>query len=97
MSVIEVLPPNSVCTETYLIAGAFESEDEAENLQKYFGTKFVRFLVAQIAVSQHITKGCFAFVPEQDFTKEWTDQILYEKYCLSESEISFIESMIRPM
>ena len=97
MSVIEVLPPNSVCTETYLIAGAFESEDEAENLQKYFGTKFVRFLVAQIAVSQHITKGCFAFVPEQDFTKEWTDQMLYEKYCLSESEINFIESMIRPM
>ena len=97
MSVIEVLPPNSVCTETYLIAGAFNSEEEATNLQQYFGTKFVRFLVAQIAVSQHITKGCFAFVPNQDFTKAWTDQDLYEKYHLTESEIAFIESMIRPM
>ena len=97
MSVIEVLPPNSVCTETYLIAGAFNSEEEAKNLQQYFGTKFVRFLVAQIAVSQHITKGCFAFVPNQDFTKTWTDQDLYEKYHLTESEIAFIESMIRPM
>lgn len=97
MSVIEVLPPNSVCTETYLIAGAFDSEYEARNLQQYFSTKFVRFLVAQIAVSQHITKGCFAFVPHQDFTKEWTDQMLYAKYHLSETEIGFIESMIRPM
>ena len=97
MSVIEVLPPNSVCTETYLIAGAFESENEAKNLQQYFSTKFVRFLVAQIAVSQHITKGCFAFVPNQDFTEEWTDQKLYKKYRLTETEIRFIESMIRPM
>ena len=97
MSVIEVLPPNSVCTETYLIAGTFDSEKEAKNLQTYFGTKFVRFLVAQIAVSQHITKGCFAFVPIQDFTQEWTDEKLYEKYGLTTSEIDFIESMIRPM
>ena len=97
MSVIEVLPPNSVCTETYLIAGVFDSENEAKNLQQYFGTKFVRFLVAQIAVSQHITKGCFAFVPQQDFTTKWTDKALYEKYHLSETEIDFIESMIRPM
>ena len=97
MSVIEVLPPDSVCTETYLIAGAFDSENEAKNLQQYFSTKFVRFLVAQIAVSQHITKGCFAFVPTQDFTKKWTDQLLYEKYQLTEDEINFIESIIRPM
>ena len=97
MSVIEVLPPNSVCTETYLVAGSFNSENEAKNLQQYFCTKFVRFLVAQIAVSQHITKGCFAFVPKQDFTKEWTDQMLYKKYRLTDTEIEFIESMIRPM
>ena len=97
MSVIEVLPPNSVCTETYLVAGAFDSEQEALNLQKYLCTKFVRFLVAQIAVSQHITKGCFAFVPIQDFTQSWTDEILYTKYNLSKNEIDFIESMIRPM
>lgn len=97
MSVIEVLPPDSVCSETYLVAGAFDTEAEAKNLQTYFCTKFVRFLVAQIAVSQHITKGCFAFVPFQDFTKSWTDEELYKKYKLSKDEIDFIESMIRPM
>ena len=97
MSVIEVLPPNAVCTETYLIAGAFESESEALHLKAYLATQFVRFLVAQIAVSQHITRGCFAFVPSQDFSKLWTDAELYAKYGLTDEEIAFIESMIKPM
>lgn len=65
--------------------------------KRYLKTKFVRFLVAQIAVSQHITKGCFAFVPTQDFSKAWSDGDLYKKYNLSEEEIDFIETMIRPM
>ena len=97
MSVIEVLPPKSVCTETYLIAGTFEEETSAINLQQYLRTRFVRFLVAQIAVSQHITKACFAFVPIQDFSRPWTDEELYAKYGLTDEEIDFIESMIRPM
>lgn len=97
MSVIEVLPPKSACTETYLVAGAFDAKSQAENLQKYLSTKFVRFLVSQIAVSQHITRGCFAFVPVQDFSKPWTDAELYAKYGLTDEEIAFIESMIRPM
>lgn len=97
MSVIEILPPKSVCSETYLIAGAFDTKESAENLQQYLRTKFVRFLVAQIAVSQHITKGCFSFVPVQDFSKPWTDEELYAKYGLNNDEIAFIDSMIKPM
>ena len=97
MSVIEVLPPKSVCTETYLVAGTFDDETSAQNLKSYLSTRFVRFLVAQIAVSQHITRGCFAFVPVQDFSRSWTDEDLYDKYKLTEEEISFIESMIKPM
>ncbi len=97
MSVIEVLPPKSVCTETYLVAGTFDDETSAQNLKMYLSTRFVRFLVAQIAVSQHITRGCFAFVPVQDFSRSWTDEDLYDKYKLTEEEISFIESMIKAM
>lgn len=97
MSVIEVLPPNTACTETYLIAGAFDTEDMAKNLQNYLRTRFVRFLVSLIAVSQHITKGCFSFVPVQDFRRSWTDDALYKKYGLNKEEIDFINGMIRPM
>lgn len=53
--------------------------------------------MAQIALSQHITKNSFLFVPTQDFSKTWTDAELYAKYGLTEEEIAFIESMIKPM
>ena len=97
LSTMEILPPKHVCTETYLLAGWFDEEGKAANLLSYLKTKFARFLVAQIAVSQHITKNCFAFVPVQDFTRRWTDAELYEKYALSEEEVAFIDSMIKDM
>ena len=80
LSTMEILPPQHVCTETYLLAGCFDNELEANNLLCYLKTKFARFLVAQIAVSQHITKNSFAFVPVQDFSKQWTDMELYRVY-----------------
>ncbi len=97
LSTMSILPPKYVCTETYLIAGAFDSFEEADNLLTYLKTRFVRFLIGQVAMSQHITKGSFAFVPVQDYSKPWTDSELYAKYGLTDSEIAFIEATIKPM
>ena len=97
LSTTEILPPMYICTETYLLAGYFDDKNKANNLLNYLKTKFTRFLIAQIAVSQHITKNSFAFVPVQNFSKQWTDKNLYSKYGLSDDEIAFIESMIKPM
>jgi site-specific DNA-methyltransferase (adenine-specific) len=47
--------------------------------------------------SQDATSKTFQFVPLQDFTKPWTDEELYKKYNLTDEEIAFIESMIKPM
>jgi site-specific DNA-methyltransferase (adenine-specific) len=44
-----------------------------------------------------MAKQSFQFVPLQDFSHPWTDEMLYKKYGLTEDEIAFIESMIRPM
>ena len=97
LSTMEILPPQYICTETYLLAGWFDNEETANNLLGYLKTKFARFMIAQVAVSQHITKSSFAFLPIQDFTKQWTDTELYKKYALSDEEIAFIDSMIKPM
>ena len=94
---MELLPPNWVCSETYLIAGAFETKAEAENMLGYLKTKFARFLIAQKAVSQHITKASFSFVPLQDVRVPTSDKQLYEKYQLSQDEIDYIEKMIKEM
>ena len=64
---------------------------------QYLKTRFVRVLVAMVTATQHLSKANFRFVPLQDFTRSWTDADLYEKYGLTEDEVSFIESMIKPM
>jgi len=94
---MELLEPGTICTETYLIAGAFDTKNEAQNYYDYLKTKFVRFLISSIAITQQIHKGVFAFVPLQDFKKSWTDEELYAKYNLTDDEIAFIDSMIKPM
>ncbi len=97
LSVVQILPPNSSCTESYLVASTFDNENEAKNMLSYLKTKFVRFLIMQMLASMNMSKSTFSFVPLQDFSKPWTDEELYKKYNLSPEEITFIESMIRPM
>jgi len=96
-STIKVLMPNEACTHSYFLIGEFANNVCAENLLGYLKTKFVRFLILQALSAVNLSKIVFRFVPLQDFTKSWTDEELYKKYNLSEEEISFIESMIRPM
>lgn len=107
VSRLEVLPPNTICTESYLLLDIFDTEEEANNLKKYIRTCFTRFLLASILITQNIVRDKFRFVPLQDFTSSsdinWSasvadiDQQLYRKYGLSAEEIAFIEKMIKPM
>ena len=99
--------PNSCCTETYVVIGPFPSREIADNVMSYIKTRFLRFLVMLKKSSQHAAAVVYSFVPLQDFTDksdiDWSksvaeiDQQLYKKYNLSDQEIAFIESMIKPM
>lgn len=63
----------------------------------YLKTKFFRAMVAIRKQDQGSSKAVYHYVPIQDFTKPWTDEELYAKYGLTDEEIAFIESMIKPM
>ena len=97
VSRIAVLSPNEICSESYLILSAFDNREEAENLVIYMKSRFARFLLSTILLTQNIAKDKFQLIPLQDFSKPWTDAELYAKYGLTEDEIAFIESMIKPM
>jgi site-specific DNA-methyltransferase (adenine-specific) len=88
---------NTCCTETYLVIGPLGNKQETENVISYIKTKFFRFLVLLKKNTQHATNKVYQYVPLQDFSEPWTDDKLYRKYQLTEEEIAFIESMIRPM
>lgn len=89
--------PGSVCNESYLVIGPFKNRTECENAMSYIATKFFRFLVLQKKNSQNAAKGVYQLVPQQDFSKPWTDKELYAKYGITDEEIAFIDSMVRPM
>lgn len=99
--------PGMACTDSLIPFGKFGTRTEAESLQKYMSSKFLRFCVGILKVSQNLYQNVYAFVPLQDFTSEsdidWSKSVeeidaqLYAKYNLSKDEISFIESMIKPM
>ena len=96
-STMKILLPEEICTQSYLVGGVFENSNYAENYVSYLKTAFVRALMLPTLSSQDISADKFQFVPLQDFSKPWTDEELYAKYGLTDEEIQFIESMIRPM
>ena len=102
-----VAGPNTACTDSLIPFGCFKDKAQAINLQKYFSSKFLRFLVGILKVSQNLYQNVYEFVPIQNFTNnsdiDWTKPIsdidlqLYNKYHLNNVEIDYIENIIRPM
>lgn len=89
--------PKEVCTETFLQIGNFKTEKESANCLSYIRTKFFRALLFFNRHSLNISKKSFDLIPLQDFFQEWTDEKLYKKYGLTQKEIDFIDSTIKPM
>lgn len=89
--------PGTACTETYLVISRFKNKVEAERFARYLQTRFVRFLVSLRKNTQDIYSERFQFVPDLPMDRDWTDELLYEKYGITEDEVTFINSMIRPM
>ena len=91
-----IAPSPSVCTQSFLFFFV-PSREEAESLQSYYETRFFRFLVSLRKITQHATHSTYRWVPIQAWDCKWTDDKLYKKYGITDDEIAFIGSMIRPM
>lgn len=90
-----IAKPNECCSESWLVAGAFETEAEAVNFKSYILTKTVRFLLLQTVVSQNITRKNFCFVPDLGtYEEKYTDDKLRKMWNISMDEWNLIESKI---
>ena len=99
-----VAGPGVGCTQTFITVGAFDTELEAINCQKYINTKFARCMLSIKKVTQHNSAKAWECVPLQDFTEksdiDWSKSLpnidwqLYRKYSLTLGEIKFIEEHI---
>lgn len=89
--------PGSISSETYLCIGPLGSKAEAESALSYLSCRLTRLLIQLRKSSQHVTSKVYGFVPTQTWDRIWTDEDLYVKYGITEDEIAFIESIVRPM
>ena len=94
---VKIYEPNEVFTATYLLLDHFATHDDALEFSTYISSKFVRFLISLTLSSMHITKDSFRFVPVLQSKSHISDEALYKFYELTQEEVDYIESMIRPM
>jgi site-specific DNA-methyltransferase (adenine-specific) len=89
--------PGSISSWTYMHIGPFDTKTEAESVLSYLSCRLTRLLILLHKPSQDTTRKVYTFVPKQKWTKRWTDEALYKKYGITEEEIAFIETLVRPM
>lgn len=105
---IKAIGPRVVASETWSLIATFDTEEEVVHCKRYVLTRFFRFLANQtVNVKATVTKNAFKYIPLQDFTSnsdiDWSQSIadidkqLYKKYNLTQEEINYIESTIKPM
>jgi site-specific DNA-methyltransferase (adenine-specific) len=92
-----IASPGEISSATYLIAGKYDSQEEAENCASYLKTRFVRFLVSLRKNTQHANRDVYKFVPLLDMDRPWSDDDLFEMYHLSEEEVNYIKEKIGEM
>lgn len=91
------VPENpSICTQTYIIYGPFDSKEEADNACAYMKTRFFHFLLGQLKNTQQMAPELFKLVPMQDFNYSWDDEKLNKKYGFTSEEIDFINQSVWP-
>lgn len=89
-----IIDKDVLFTSSFICLYTSEDRKIIENVEKYFSTKFSQYLLLQGLPSHDISKERFCFVPVVDFSEEWTDEKLFEKYQLSDEEIDEILSTI---
>ncbi len=90
-----IAQPGECCTQTWLVAKAFDSEQETKHFRTYLLTKIVRFLVLQTVVSQHVSREKFCFVPDLgNYDRDYDDEYLKEVWGITEEEWKYIDSRI---
>lgn len=87
--------PGEVCSESWLVIGAFASKFETESFKTYIFTKIVRFLLLQTVVSQNISKKNFCFIPAlEKYEGTYSDAQLCKMWGISDYEWEYIDSRI---
>ena len=86
---VEIIKPLDVCSESFIFFD-FDSEKELLSFKSYLETRFFSFLVRLRKIKQHVTSDIFKWVPLMTFDREWTDDLLFDYFNITEEEKNIV-------
>lgn len=92
---ILLVQPGTVMTETYNVIDVFSNRKKAENFVQYLKTDFARYLVGLRKITQDVTSDRWNWVPYVDVNINWTDEMLFSFFELTQSEREHIRKKVR--
>ena len=81
----------NVKVEEKRICVKFNTEEEIKNMYDTLFTRFYKYFIFNMRTDYHL--NMIYFLPLLDFTKKWTDEMLYKYFDLTEDEIKEIEEI----
>tara|TARA_Y100000994_G_scaffold248853_1_gene257885 strand:+ start:545 stop:2071 length:1527 start_codon:yes stop_codon:yes gene_type:complete len=91
-----IAEPGTCCTDSWIIAGTFDSQEEAHNFRSYLFTKTLRYLLLQSVISQDVTRENFRFVPAlSPYKSQITDDDLRDLFQINPMEWAEIDARIQ--
>lgn len=73
---------------------AFQTDIERINFLKYLTTDFARFCLSIYKTNSHLDRGELEIVPWLDFTEEWDDEKLFDKFDVSDELQTYIQDFL---
>lgn len=96
MPKINIVKPYQVPKGSFPVLHYFDTLEECESFISYMDTKLVSFLCFLGCCGTTLTKEFFRFIPDPEkYDHIFTDDELYKKYNLLQSDIDIIESLIK--
>jgi superfamily II DNA or RNA helicase len=81
--------PNEVASNTYMTF-LVNSENEGKSLISYMDTKFCNFFLSLRKKTQNMKPDTCKWIPMVPFDREWTDELLFDYFNLSEEERNIV-------
>lgn len=85
-----LLPPNGICTHSWVCTKPVDSKEEAKSIASYMRTRTFRFLVGIKKMSPIGTRKVYSLVPIVPFDREWDDSATETELGLTPDEITYI-------
>lgn len=88
---IIIADPGTICTETFLEIGPFDTKEERDNCLSYMKTDFFKILLYFAKGTMQVNQEVFGLIPLLNFTHYWNNDIIINHYKFNKEDLACIQ------